>query len=101
MKKILSILILLTAGILYCCSHGTYYQYNDWWIQHKTIPEIIQKYGSPDYGNYQEETAGEIGYYIYTDQKGFLPDHLRHYYEIQYDVSGRVIKISDTCQKGG
>jgi len=61
----------------------------------------MKKYGDFDLKSYHPGEAGSGGYYIYTDNKGFLPDHLKHYYYIEYDESGKAVKVYEACQPGG
>lgn len=95
--------ILLTAAVIFICSHKTYYRYNDWAILNHNIHMVQQHYGEFDLG-YADPTkniAGTVAYYIYTDNGSFLPDHLKHYYYISYDEWGVVDAVWDGCQPGG
>ncbi len=95
--------ILLIAFVLFLCSHKTYYKYNDWAVLDHNIYMIREKYGEFDDGKLDESQskAGIVGYYIYTDNNPFLPDHLRHYYYMAYDVWGVVYAVYDACERGG
>ncbi|MDE7425820.1 MAG: hypothetical protein K2N51_19340 [Lachnospiraceae bacterium] len=105
-KKRLSIFLIisiasLSSMIVFLCSHATYYKYNDWWIIGRSISEIESKYGEFDFGEYKANTSGKVGYYIYTDDGPIMPDHLKHYYYIEYDNEGIANKVYDACQIGG
>ncbi|MDE5565047.1 MAG: hypothetical protein K2I93_07810 [Oscillospiraceae bacterium] len=95
--------ILLIAFAIFLCSHKTYYKYNDWAILNSNIYMVREKYGEFDEGELKENdnSAGTVGYYIYTDNGPFLPDHLRHYYYMAYDVWGMVYEVYDACERGG
>lgn len=82
--------------ILYVISHLTYYKYNDWWILGSSVSKIKEKYGEFDI-----ETLGRVGYYIYTDHYGIFPDYLKHYYYMYYDSDGIIYKVETGCQPGG
>lgn len=93
--------ILLLAIILYVSSHTTYYQYNDWAILGNNIYEVEHKYGKFDFGEIRDNEKGRVGYYIYTDNGPILPDHLKHYYYIEYDECNVIYNVFDGCQPGG
>lgn len=92
---------LLVVVILYALSHSTYYRYNDWAILQSDIHMVKQKYGEFDLGNIKENEKGKVAYYIYTDNGPIMPDHLKHYYYIEYDEWGMVYNVYDSCQPGG
>lgn len=92
---------LLVVVILYAFSHSTYYRYNDWAILQSDIHMVKQKYGEFDLGNIKENEKGKVAYYIYTDNGPIMPDHLKHYYYIEYDEWGVVYNVYDSCQPGG
>ena len=92
---------LLVVVILYALSHSTYYRYNDWAILQSDIHMVKQKYGEFDLGNIKENEKGKVAYYIYTDNGPIMPDHLKHYYYIEYDEWGVVYNVYDSCQPGG
>ena len=92
---------LLVVVILYALSHSTYYRYNDWAILQSNIHMVKQKYGEFDLGNIKENEKGKVAYYIYTDNGPIMPDHLKHYYYIEYDEWGVVYNVYDSCQPGG
>ena len=94
-------ILMLVAIVLYAVSHSTYYKYNDWAILQSNIYEVEQKYGAFDLGKIQDNKKGTVAYYIYTDNGPIMPDHLKHYYYIEYDVCGIVYKVYDACQPGG
>ncbi len=93
--------ILLVAVILYALSHSTYYRYNDWVILQSNIHMVEQKYGEFDLGEIKENEKGKVAYYIYTDNGPIMPDHLKHYYYIEYDEWGVIYNVYDSCQPGG
>lgn len=93
--------ILLVVTILYVSSHSTYYKYNDWSILQSNIYEIEQKYGEFDLGEIKEKQKGRVAYYIYTDNGPIMPDHLEHYYYMEYDEWGVIYNVYDGCQPGG
>ena len=88
-------------NILYTISHSTYYKYNDWSILQNSIYEVEEKYGDFDLGQIRENQKGSVGYYIYTDNIPIMPDHLDHFYYMQYDENGIVYNVYDGCQPGG
>ncbi len=92
---ILIVLIVNLFVILFVISHLTYYKYNDWWINGNSISKVREKYGDFDI-----ETSGRIGYYIYTDHFGIFPDHSKHYY-MYFDKNGIIYKVDTGCQPGG
>ncbi len=93
--------LLLLMMILFDASHPTYYKYNDWSILDSSINEVRQKYGAFDLGDVADNKAGRAAYYIYTDNGPIMPDHLKHYYYMEYDESGMIYKVYDACQPGG
>ena len=103
-KPILSLsasAVLLVAAVLFMHSHSTYYLFNDSRILGSHIQEVQKQYGEPDLGAYTNGASGRFGYYIYTDNGPVMPDHLDHYYYIEYDESGVVTRVYDGCQPGG
>ncbi len=94
-------LVMLAVTILYATSHSTYYKYNDWVILQSNIYAIEEKYGNFDLGKIRENQKGRVAYYIYTDDGPIMPDHLKHYYYMEYDESGAVYNVYDACQLGG
>ena len=100
MKKlkyvIIAVLTLLLSMVAFYIIHPTYYKFNDIWIIGNTIPDIKNRYGEFDLIN-----GAYVAYYIYTDNKGFLPDHLKHYYYMYYDENNVVYRVEDSCQPGG
>lgn len=94
-------LVLLVVVILYALSHSTYYRYNDWSILQSNIHMVEQKYGEFDLGEIKENQKGTVAYYIYTDNGPIMPDHLKHYYYIEYDEWGVIYNVYDSCQPGG
>ncbi|WP_295211886.1 hypothetical protein [Ruminococcus sp.] len=62
---------------------------------------VQQKYGTFDVGTIKENQAGRVAYYIYTDNGSIMPDHLKHYYYIEYDEWGVVYKVYESSQLGG
>jgi hypothetical protein len=92
---------LLTAALMYCASHPTYYRFNDRLILRLDIDSVVQRYGSYDRGEVIPGERGRIGYYIYTDNGPIMPDHLDHYYWISFDENGRVTAVTDSVLPGG
>ena len=86
--------VLLLTLLLF--SHRTYYQYNDMWIIGRSVTDVKNRYGEFDLYN-----GAYAAYYIYTDNRGFLPDHLKHYYYMYYDENEIVTRVTDACQPGG
>ena len=93
--------VLIAITVLYTISHSTYYKYNDWSILQNSIYEVEEKYGDFDLGQIRENQKGSVGYYIYTDNGPIMPDHLDHFYYIEYDENGMVYNVYDGCQPGG
>ncbi len=93
--------VLLIVSILYASSHGTYYKYNDWVILQSNIHMIEEKYGEFDLGEIKEVEKGTVAYYIYTDNGPIMPDHLKHYYYMEYDEWGMIYNVSNACRPGG
>lgn len=94
-------IVLLSATILYSTSHSTYYKYNDWAILQSNIYAVEEKYGEFDLGKANDNQKGSVAYYIYTDNGPIMPDHLKHYYYIEYDENGIVYNVYNACQPGG
>ena len=94
-----SLLILMLT--LFGTSHHTYYKYNDWSILGSNISTVQQKYGAFDLGEVTDNKAGRVAYYTYTDNGPIMPDHLKHYYYIEYDEDGIIYKVYDASQPGG
>ncbi len=97
----LTSIILLLGLILFVASHSTYYKYNDWKMLISNINIIEEEYGLFDVGTPVKGKAGRVGYYIYTDNGPIMPDHLNHYYYLEYDEWGMVYNVYDGCQIGG
>lgn len=57
--------------------------------------EIKSKYGDFDFGEYKANILGKVGYYIYTDNGPIMPEHLKHYYFIEYNKEGIVTNVFD------
>ena len=89
-------IILLALAVLFICSHRIHYQYNDWWILNHTIDEVENRYGNFDF-----EIGGISGYYLYTDNGPIMPDHLEHYYYMEYDAQGNIYRVYDAGTIGG
>ncbi len=104
-KKIICIsacvCVFLIIVVLWICSHQTYYKYNDWWVIGRTIPEIEARYGDFDMNTYIYGKPGRVGYYIYNDDKWIMPDHLPHYYYIEYNENGVATEVYDGVAPGG
>ena len=94
-------IFLLAVLILFIASHSTYYKYNDWTILQSNIRVVQQKYGDFDLGTIRDNQAGKVAYYIYTDNGPIMPDHLKHYYYMEYDEWGIIYKVYESCQPGG
>ncbi len=94
--------IVFSVGlIVFIASHKTYYKYNDWKMLISNIFMIQEEYGAFDVGTPVKGQAGRVGYYIYTDNGPVMPDHLDHYYYMEYDEWGMVYDVYDACQIGG
>lgn len=96
----LSVVAFLCLNI-FIMSHPTYYKYNDWWVEQNNILKVRERYGDFDLGTYTKGKPGVVGYYIYTDNGPIMPDHLMHYYYIEYDCWGIVEKVYDAGSPGG
>ena len=94
-------IFLLAVLILFIASHSTYYKYNDWTILQSNIRVVQQKYGDFDLGTIRDNQAGKVAYYIYTDNGPIMPDHLKHYYYMEYDEWGMIYKVYESCKPGG
>lgn len=92
--------ILLVMTILYASSHSTYYKFNDWIILHSNVHLMEQEYGRFDLGEIKENQKGRAAYYIYTDNGPIMPDHLEHYYYIEYDEHGVIYNVYDGSKPG-
>ena len=93
--------IFLSLTILFICSHKTYYKYNDWVILRNTIYQVQEMYGEFDIGTIVDGQCGLVGYYIYTDNGPIMPDHLDHFYYIEYDEQGMILRVYNGCSIGG
>lgn len=104
-KKILllssAIACIIISSVLFISSHSTYIKYNDWWVLGNTVERIERRYGEFDLFEYRHGVSGKVAYYIYTDNSGFLPDHLKHYYYIEYNEQGIATRVYDACAPGG
>lgn len=98
---LVSSIVLFAVSAFFVSSHKTYYKYNDFTISRSNMAEIKEKYGEFDIGNYHKGSAGRAGYYIYTDNGPVMPDHLPHYYYIEYDDTGAVTRIFEGLAPGG
>lgn len=92
---------LLLVVILYASSHSIYYKYNDWIMLQSNIHMVEQKYGKFDLGEIKDNEKGSVAYYIYTDDGSIMPDHLDHYYYMEYDEWGMIYNVYDACQPRG
>jgi len=97
----ISDMLLLCAVLLYVSSHSTYYKYNDWFILHSNIHMVEQKYGEFDLGEIKDNEKGRAAYYIYTNNGPIMPDHMKHYYYMEYDEWGVIYNVYDGLQPGG
>jgi hypothetical protein len=52
-------------------------------------------------GTISEGHSGTVAYYIYKDNGPIMPDHLDHYYYMEYDENGIIYKVYDGCAPGG
>ncbi len=82
--------------VLFVSSHSVSPAYNDWFVENTTVDKVIEVYGEPD-----EKYSTELYYYLYTDNGPITPDHLEHYYCVEFDESGKVTKVYETLPKGG
>ena len=98
-KRILT--IALVAAVLFYASHSTYYLYNDWAILNHSVYDVQERYGDFDLGKISDGHAGTVAYYIYHDDSPIMPDHLDHYYYMEYDENGIIYKVFDGCAPGG
>lgn len=104
MFAVLSLIInfsLFVLTVLYASSHSTYYKYNDWAILRSNIYMVEQKYGKFDLGEIKQNQRGTVAYYIYTDNGPIMPDHMEHYYYMEYDEKGDIYNVYDACAPGG
>lgn len=92
--------ILFLAIALYAASHATYYKYNDWSMMQSNINMVEKKYGDFDLGKVEDNKKGRVAYYIYTDNGPIMPDHLKHYYYMEYDEWGVIYHVYDGVQPG-
>lgn len=93
---VLAAITLLTIFLLYE-THVIYtIKYDAGWIIGSSISDVEERYGKFDL-----EKSGYAAYYIYTDDFGFMPDGLEHYYCMRYDSDGMVYEAYDGCQPGG
>jgi len=65
------------------------------------IYTVEQKYGEFDLGKIKDNAKGRVAYYIYTDNGPIMPDHLDHYYYMEYDERGVIYNVYDGVQPGG
>lgn len=95
-------LSVLTAGglTLFRFTHPTYYKYRDGWVMGNTVENVEKRYGAFDTGQYQSGKAGVVGYFIFRDDGPIMPDHLEHYYYMEYDESGVVVRVYAAVPKG-
>ena len=95
------LLLAFGATVLFYDSHSTYYMYNDWTILNHSVYEVQEKHGAFDLGTISEGHSGTVAYYIYKDNGPIMPDHLDHYYYMEYDENGIIYKVYDGCAPGG
>ncbi len=91
----------LFVVVFYSLSHSTYYKYNDWAILQNNVYSIEQKYGAFDLGEIKDNEKGKVAYFIYIDNGPIMPDHLNHYYYMEYDERGVIYHVYDGVQPGG
>ena len=65
-------------------------------MQGRTISQVEARYGPFDISR-----NGVLGYYIYTDNGPIMPDHLPHYYYLEYDDNGIVRNVYEGVAPGG
>lgn len=94
-------LLLYLTALLFFSSHKTWYQFNDWYIIGQDIRTIEKKYGAFDLGCIMEGKSHWAAYYIYTDNGFIMPDHLEHYYYMEYDETGIIYEVYDDIRPGG
>ncbi|BBF45095.1 hypothetical protein lbkm_3854 [Lachnospiraceae bacterium KM106-2] len=87
--------ILLFATIFYL-SHRTYYAYNDWWIQGKSMEQVEARYGKS-----KECSRNLRAYFLYRDNGAVMPSQQEIYYYMQLDENGKVIKVYKGIALGG
>lgn len=91
------LLIVISLAVWFWC-HPTSYRYNDRWILGKGREQIQAKYGDFD----QIDGNGKrAGYYLDKDNGPIMPSHLPVYYWIDFDESGKAVKISKGGPMGG
>lgn len=99
---LLTVQTVLAAGFgLFIGTHPTHYKYSDRQIIGSDIHAVAERYGAFDSKGIKEGQEGEAGYYLYTENSGFLPDHLPHYYYMKYDAQGIVYAVYDGAAPGG
>lgn len=100
---VISIVILISALVLFFASHSTYIKYNDWWIVGNSVENVRERYGEFDLGKYNEN-GGTFGYFAYEDdgRHNLLdPSYLDMYYYIKYNSDGIVENVYMASQPGG
>ena len=98
-KRILMLVLVVT--VLFWASHSTYYLYNDWAILNHSVYDVQERYGNFDLGKISDGHAGRVAYFIYKDNGPIMPDHLDHYYYMEYDENGIIYKVYEGCAIGG
>ncbi len=102
MKQIFALgAALLLAAMVFFTSHRTHFRYDDWLVLNSDIQQIQQLYGDFDLGRVVPGSSGRVGYFIYKDNRGIMPDYLDHYYYIEYAADGTVLRVFDGCSPGG
>lgn len=91
-----AVVIIIFSALIFLFSHSTYYKYNDWWVKGRSLAEIEERYGDFDI-----RLGSTAGYYIYTDNGWIMPDHLPHYYYMEYDENGIVRRVYEGLHPGG
>lgn len=87
--------------VLFVASHSISFEFNNWAILNHHISDVEEKYGPFDVGNVEAGKAGRVGYYLYTDNGPIMPDHMPHYYFMEYDESGMVYDVYESLPQGG
>lgn len=103
-KPIIALLIDITlflTVVLFIASHSVTFEYNNWAILNNSIYSVEEKYGAFDIGEVEYQKAGSVGYFLYEDNGPIMPDHLPHYYMMDYDESGVVYKVYEALPQGG
>ncbi len=88
--------VFLLLFFIFVSSHSVSPRYNDWFVESATVDKVIEVYGEPD-----KKYSTQLYYYLYTDNEPIMPDHLPHYYCVEFDENGKVTEVYETLPKGG